>query len=170
MDEYAGLRPQQVGVQIPRSVHPERSSQGAVRAPAAAPWRSVPGIGATEGESGRGRAHDNGSRAHDAVDSAEVRGIARGGVCQGQERDPSGTGVRRAESQFRRAVLLGPRILRFDGGSGRGDDSGVHPQSGARRRKVGAAESVALSGRREGGPSKEAALAAVTCRFERLTI
>ena len=52
------------------------------------------------------------------VDSAEVRGVAGGGVHQGQERDPSGAGVRGAEAQLRRAALLGARVLRLDGGSG----------------------------------------------------
>ena len=75
-----------------------------------------------------------------------------------------------AEAQFRRAELLGLWVLCLDGRTRRGDDPGLHPQPGAGRREAGAVESVALSGRREGGPSIEAALAAVTCRFERLTI
>ena len=36
-------------------------------------------------------------------------------VHQGQERDPSGEGVRRAQAQLRRAALLGAGVLRLDG-------------------------------------------------------
>ena len=75
------------------------------------------------------------------------------GLHQGQERDPSGAGVRRAEAQLRRAALLGPRVFRLDGGSGRGGDSRVHPQPGEGRQAAGPAEPVALTGHRQGGPT-----------------
>ena len=54
----------------------------------------------------------------DAVDSAEVCGVERGGVHQGEECDPFGTGVRGAQAQFRGSEFLGPRILCVNGGSG----------------------------------------------------
>ena len=55
------------------------------------------------------------------------------GLHQGQERDPFGAGVRGEEAQFRRAALLGPRVLRFDGGARRNGDPRVHPEPGAGR-------------------------------------
>jgi len=64
-------------------------------------------------EPGRGRAFDGGSRAHDAVDSAEVRGIAGGGIHQGEECDPLGAGVRGAQAQFRRTEFFGPAGTTF---------------------------------------------------------
>ena len=67
------------------------------------------------------------------VDSAEVRGVAGGRVHQGQERDSPGAGVRRAEAQLRGPAFLGARILRLDGGAGRGGDPRVHPATRSRR-------------------------------------
>ena len=82
-----------MGVQILRGVYSEGLPAGAVWATAGAPWGSVPPVGAVEGESGRGGTFAGRSRVHHAVDSGEVRGIAGGGLHQGKERDPSGTGV-----------------------------------------------------------------------------
>jgi REP element-mobilizing transposase RayT len=48
---------------------------------------------------------------------AEVRGVASDWVHQGEERDPRGSGVQRAEAQFCWAALLGAGLLRLDGGS-----------------------------------------------------
>jgi len=48
----------------------------------------------------RRRAPDAGPRAHDAVDPAEVRGIAGGWVHQRQERDSSGSGVWERKRNF----------------------------------------------------------------------
>ena len=45
--------------------------------------------------------------AHDDFDSAEVCGVAGDRVYQREERDSSGTSVRGAKAQFRRAALLG---------------------------------------------------------------
>jgi putative transposase len=59
---------------------PNGPPPGAVPATVAAPRRGVPQVGAAEGESGRGRALDGRSRAHDAVDTAEVCGVAGGWV------------------------------------------------------------------------------------------
>ena len=63
-------------------------------------------------------------------------GVSGGGVHQGQERDPSGEGVRRAQAQLRWAALLGTGVFRLDGGSRRGGDSGVHQEAGEGRRGV----------------------------------
>ena len=58
---------------------------------------------------------DAGSRTHVDIDSAEVCGIASGGIYQRQERDPFGPGVRRTQAQLCRARLLGERLLRING-------------------------------------------------------
>ena len=54
-------------------------------------------------------------------------------VGYGQERDPFGSGLWRAQTQFRWTALLGPRILREHGRSGRGYDPRLHPQPGEGR-------------------------------------
>ena len=64
--------------------------------------------GRAEGESDRRRAFDVGSRAHDDRDPAEVCGVAGDRVYQGQERDPSGAGVRRAEAELSWGSTSGP--------------------------------------------------------------
>src|SRR6516164_11104765 len=80
-----------------------------IAVPGAAPAsrRGVPQAGGAEGVEDRGRALDAGSRAHVDLDTAEVRGVASGGVHQGQERDPSRPCVRGKEAQLCRAALLG---------------------------------------------------------------
>jgi len=45
----------------------------------------------------------------------KIRGFAGCRLHQGQERDPHGPGLWRAQTQFRWAALLGPRILRQHG-------------------------------------------------------
>ena len=52
---------------------------------------------------------------HADIDPTKARGVASGGIHQGQERDPSGTDVRGAEAQLRGAALLGERLLRLNG-------------------------------------------------------
>jgi len=42
---------------------------------------------------------------HVAFDPAEIRGVAGGRLHQGQERDPPGQGLWRAQTQFCRAIL-----------------------------------------------------------------
>lgn len=64
-----------------------------------------------KGEPSRRSTPDARPRAHVAGDTAEVRGIAGGGVHQGEERDSSGPGVCRAQAQLCRAALLGQRVL-----------------------------------------------------------
>ena len=55
------------------------------------------------------------------------------GYIKGQERDPPGAGVRRAKAELCGSAFLGARILRLDGGAGRGGDPRVHPEAGSRR-------------------------------------
>ena len=89
-----------MGVQRPRSVYTEGSPPGAVWATAAASRGSLSPVGAAEGEPGRRRAFDDRSRAHDAVDSAKVCGIAGGGVHQRGECDPLGAGLWERKRNF----------------------------------------------------------------------
>jgi REP element-mobilizing transposase RayT len=67
------------------------------------------------------------------------------GVYQGQERDPFGPGPRRAQTQFRRATLLGPRIFRQHGRAGRGRDPRLHSQPREGRLEARTDESLALT-------------------------
>src|SRR3954464_2133722 len=61
-----------------------------------------------------------------------------------QERDPSGSGLRRKEAQLRRTAFLGQRVFRLDRRTGRGGDPVVHPEAGAGGQTPGSAQSVAL--------------------------
>jgi REP-associated tyrosine transposase len=57
-------------------------------------------VSRAEAEPDRGGAPDGGSCAHDDLDTAEVRGVAGGGIHQGQECNTSGAGLWRAEANF----------------------------------------------------------------------
>lgn len=50
---------------------------------------------------------------------AEVRGVERGRVPQGEERDPECAQVRWTIEEFHRRAFLGGRLLRLDGRIGR---------------------------------------------------
>src|SRR5271166_4903524 len=102
----------------------------------------VPQACASEGIEGRGRASDARSRAHAAIDPAEIRGVAGGGL-----RDPHGRGLWRAQTQFRGAAFLGPGILRQHGRARRRSHPRVHPQSREGRSEAGADEPLALTSR-----------------------
>src|SRR5256885_996443 len=103
-----------MGVQIPRRVHPEVPTQNALRRATATPRPGFSDAYEAEGKLRGGRASHARSCAHDAVDPAEVRGVAGRRVHEGQERDSCCPNIRRAETQLRRAALLGPRLLRLD--------------------------------------------------------
>jgi REP element-mobilizing transposase RayT len=55
-----------------------------------------------------------------------------------------GQGLWRAQAQFRRTTLLGPRLFREHGRARRGGDPRLHPQSRERRSEAGADEPLAL--------------------------
>ena len=112
-----------------------------------------------EGKWNRGRASAAGSCAHDDCDTAEVCGVASDWIYQRQECDSSGAGVGRAEAEFRRAALLGTRILGVHGGARRGGDSRLHPQAKGRRQAIGPAKSLAIDSHREVAQPCGAALA-----------
>ena len=73
--------------------------------------------------------------------------VSQVGFHQGQERDPSGSGLHGTQTQFRRSAFLGARIFRLDRRSRRRGDPGIYPPSGSRRRVPGTAEPVAMTSR-----------------------
>ena len=103
-----------------------------------------------------------------AVDPAEIRGVAGGRFHQGQERDPHGSGLWRAQTQFRGAAFLGPGILRQHGRARRRSHPRLHPQSREGRSEAGADEPLALTSRLGRLQIQGAASATPFCRFERL--
>src|SRR6516164_7788018 len=135
------------------------SAQDAVPGTAETFGGSFPTAGRVEGKWNRGRASAAGSCAHDDCDTAEVCGVASDWIYQRQEYDSSGAGVRRAETEFRRAALLGTRILGVHGGARRGGDSRLHPQARGRRQAIGPAKSLAIDSHREVAQPCGAALA-----------
>ena len=81
------------------------SRESAVWRIAAPPWGSVQEAGRAEGEPDRGGTFDARPRAHDDRDPAEIRGVAGGGIHQGQERDPHGAGLLAKTYQLLRNLL-----------------------------------------------------------------
>src|SRR5271165_3395584 len=77
-------KPHDLGLQISCCLHPEMSPQDVVSRAASASGRSVPQACASEGIEGRGRASDARSRAHAAIDPAEIRGVAVVGCIKGK--------------------------------------------------------------------------------------
>lgn len=129
----------EMGLQVPRGVHTEMSKKDAVPGAAKAPGGGVSDIGESKREPDRRGASDAGPCAHDAIDTAEIRGVAGGGIHQGQERDPSGQGICRTQKEFCRPTLLGARVLCFDGGTRRRGDSQLHKAPRGGGREIGTA-------------------------------
>src|SRR5207244_138143 len=96
-----------MGVQVPRCVHPEVPTEGAVRPTPTGARADLPIAYEATGERSSGRALDARSRPHAAVDTAEVFGGAGGRVHQGEERDSHRAVVHEREAQLRGAALLG---------------------------------------------------------------
>ena len=90
----------EMGLQIPRRIHPEETEAGDLRGVATAPRGGISGAGAAQGVGGGGRASDARSRAHVHQHSAEVCGVQCGGVHEGQERDHDRAAVRGRTSNF----------------------------------------------------------------------
>jgi len=107
-------KPHEVGLQVPRRIYTEESKDGVVRSTADASWRGLPQIGAAQGEPDRGGTFDGRSRSHDDLDTAEICGVDRGGVYQGQKCDSLGSGVCRAQAELYRAKFLGARVFCVD--------------------------------------------------------
>src|SRR6185436_19416537 len=96
--------------------HPEVPETDSVCAAETGFGGGVSEIGIATREPDRRRTFDERSRAYDDLDTAEVFGIASGGIHQGQERNPSCPGIRRTEAEFRWAALLGTGIFRANSG------------------------------------------------------
>src|ERR1017187_8610406 len=107
-----------MGVQVPCCFYSEMPQKGALWKTAAAFGRGIPKIGRTEGMSRRRGPSSRRPCTHHDLDSAQVCGVVRGGIHQGQERDPSGSNLWRTKAKLRRAKLLGARIFRINSGSG----------------------------------------------------
>jgi REP-associated tyrosine transposase len=69
---------------LDRGVHSEVSQEDVVPAAEEILGGGVSQVGAAEGEPNRGGASDIGSRAHDDRDTAEIRGVAGGGIHKGK--------------------------------------------------------------------------------------
>src|SRR5713101_10071690 len=108
----------QMGMQISRGLYPQRAAQSALRAPARRLGRSMPRVGPPEGEQSGGGASAPGSRPHVALDSAEVRGVAGGGVSQGEECDLHCAHIWREGAQLCRRAVLGAGVFCLDRGPG----------------------------------------------------
>ena len=78
------LKSREVGLQVPRGLHPEVPAQDAVWRNCGGTWGGVPRAGESRRRAGLRRGTDGGSRAHDDLDPAEVRGVAGGGIHQGK--------------------------------------------------------------------------------------
>src|SRR6202050_2629681 len=121
-------KPHDVGLQIPRCLHPEISAQAPVSGVEETAGRSFPSARGSERSEGRRGAFASGPCSHAFVDPTKIRGVERGRVHQGKERDPSGADVRRTEAQFRGAKLLGARLFCEEGWTRRKGDPGIHTE------------------------------------------
>ena len=120
-------------------------------------WRGFPPVGGAKAEPDRRRKLNARSCAHNDFGSAEVCGIACGGVHQRKECHSSGPSVRGAEMQFCWAALLGIGVFCFGGGSGRSRNLQIDSESGAGRQAYRSFESLALAGHLLGGSIEGAA-------------
>src|SRR5271169_3476312 len=108
-------KPHNVGLQISCCFHPEISAQAAVSGVEETAARFFVNSHGSERSKGRRGALACGPCSHALVDPTKIRGVERGRVYQGKERDPSGADVRRTEAQFRGATFLGTRLFREHG-------------------------------------------------------
>ena len=149
-----------MGMQIPYRVHPQVPTAETVPTVASAPWGGVPAFGPTEGEPDPGRALDRGSRAYVDLDPAQVRRGSGDRMYQKQECNPYRLHRGRQTEELHRRALVGPRLLRVHGRSGREGDPGIHPTSRAGGPPAGPDEDVRLTA---------AAGGSQTIRFELFT-
>ena len=86
---------------------PKRRREDVVCGAAQTPGGVVSQISFAKGKPDRRRSPYARSRAYVDFDPTEIRGVTGGWIHQGKERDPSGQGVRREETEFCRSTLLG---------------------------------------------------------------
>ena len=73
-------KPHEVGLQVPRSIHTEESKKGAVRSTADTSRGGVSRVGSAQREPDRRGPFDGRPRSHDDINTAEIRGVKRGGL------------------------------------------------------------------------------------------
>lgn len=117
-------------MQISCDIHTEISSQEALRGIEERTWGGVSKIGKTKGVRNRGGAHHGGSCPHADQRAAEVGGIERDRIYQGQECDPCGEALSEKRAQLRRRAFMGEGLFRGYGGKGHGKDQAIHPRAG----------------------------------------
>ena len=117
-------------LQISRYFHTEVSATAPVWSGETGVGGSVSPTGCAEGLSDRGGAFAGGSRAHAPIDTAQVCGIKRGGVFEGQERDTRGTAFPEAGKELRGATIVGAGFLCGYGGKERRGDPALHSGTG----------------------------------------
>jgi hypothetical protein len=117
------------GLQISCGFHTEVPEESNLRENQEEPWRRVPRLGAAAGKPDRGGAFDDGSCPHAGFDPAEIFGCRGDRLHQGQKLDLDRAEHRAKGEELHRAQVLGARIFRLDGGSGRGDDPGLHQRN-----------------------------------------
>src|SRR3989454_3217900 len=122
--------PYEMGLQISRGVYSEATEEAGIRSVTATAWGDFSRIGLTQGVHDRGGTHDGRPCAHVLEHCAQIRGLERGWITEGEERDPDCAQVRRPPEKFHRRALLGQGVLRFHGRAGREHRSSVHPQLG----------------------------------------
>ena len=122
-----------MAVQIPHCLHPEIPASNALWRSAPGTWPGVPASGRAKGMHHRGGAHFARSRAYAREHPTEAGGCQRGGLAQGQKRDPRRATLLEARTQLRWTTSVGEEILRGYGGQGHGENPALHPATGGRR-------------------------------------
>ncbi len=92
----------EMGLQVSRGVHTEEAQEANVRNAASALGRVVSRIGLTQGIEDCRRSSDGRSRSYMHQHSSEVRGVERGRVPEGEERDSDCAQVWRATEELYR--------------------------------------------------------------------
>ena len=106
--------PQQMGLPVPRGIHPEVPQESDLRRTEAKPRRSAEDAGRLEAECCGGGAPNAEPRSHPDVDTTEILRGSGHRVHQGQDRNLHCPELQRQEAKFRRAALLGAGLLRVD--------------------------------------------------------
>ena len=101
-----------MAMQVSHRIYPEIPETAAIRSSEETSRGSVSSIGKAERMLDRRGAHHAGSRTHVDQCAAEIGGIERGGVHQGQECDSRGEALFEERAKLRWAADLDSRFLR----------------------------------------------------------
>lgn len=91
-----------MGLQVSCGVHTEEAQEANIRYAALALGRAIPRTGLPQGIENCRRSPDGRSRSYVHQHSPEVRGVERGWVLEGEERDPDCAQVWRATEELYR--------------------------------------------------------------------